>query len=322
MRPMRDLAHDAYLAGGLVEPVARDGVDDRRWLDCELGSLAENRLGDHADPLDVDPARRDRWRARATEDWRDSLDARDGYEVPYWLLEDGRRVGTIALSTTAYGAADLRVGSFYVFRARRGMGTGRRALDRLRELLAAQGVGLRLDTCWSWQRTVRFYLRAGLWAHLWKRDLTLRWDARCPPHTLAVGPADATLTVARDGADVVLARAHRRGDALRLEETSRQLLADRSLGEAPWDAVGTLSLALALEGWPLVRSREDWEQVRHADGGPPESLAYKIALWEAWDRHHGWRVETPKIPGLEYPTWEELNRRWDAETASLRVDPA
>jgi GNAT superfamily N-acetyltransferase len=318
---MRDLAHDAFVLGGLVEPVARDGVDDRRWLDCELGSLAENRLDDHADPLDVDPARRARWRALATEDWRDSLDARDGYEVPYWLLEGGRRVGTVALSTTAYGAADLRVGSFYVFRSRRGMGTGRRALDRLRAVVATLGIGLRLDTCWSWQRTVRFYLRAGLWVHMWKRDLTLRWDARCPPYALAVGPLDATLTVARDGADVVLARAHRRGDELRLDEPSRELLADRSLGEAPWDAVPTLSLGLALEAWPLVRSRELWEQVRHADGGPPESLAYKIALWEAWDRHHGWRVETPKIPGLEYPTWEDLNERWDAETASLRVGP-
>ncbi|MBK8695412.1 MAG: hypothetical protein IPN17_24840 [Deltaproteobacteria bacterium] len=119
---MRELSHDAYLAGGLVERVARDGVADRTWLDCELGSLAENRLDDHADPLDIDPARRDRWRTLATEAWRDSLDARGDYETPYWLLEDGRRVGTIALTTTAYGAADMRVSSFYVFRSQRGLG--------------------------------------------------------------------------------------------------------------------------------------------------------------------------------------------------------
>lgn len=317
---MREISHDAFLAGGLVEPVARDGVADRTWLDCELGSLAENRLDDHADPLDIDPARRDRWRTLATEGWRDSLDARGDHEAPYWLLEDGRRVGTVALTTTAYGAADMRVSSFYVFRSHRGRGTGRRALDRLRELAAEQQIGIRLDTCWSWQRTVRFYLRAGMWVRMWKHDLTLRWDARCPTPLIDVGADEATLSVLRDGEPVVLARARRQGDVLLLDEPSRETLADKSLGSAPWDAVSTLSLAIALEGWPLVRSQEIWENVRHSDGGPPEALAHKIAIWEAWDRHHHWVVETPRIPGVEYPTWEEFNRRWDAEMAAIEVD--
>jgi GNAT superfamily N-acetyltransferase len=41
-------------------------------------------------------------------------------------------------------------------------------------------------------------------------------------------------------------------------------------------------------------------------------LTHRIAVWEAWGRKQGYRVETPKIPGLEYPSWEELTRRWSA----------
>ena len=320
---MRDIHHDAFLAGGLVEPVERGGADERRWVDCDLAAFAEHRLGDDADPLTLDPERRARWIATATTDWHDALEPVGGsYSEPYWLLEDGRRVGTIALSRTCYGVADMRVWSLYVLRSRRGLGTGRRALDRLRELAAAEELGVRLDTCWSWQRTVRFYLRAGMWAHMWKRDLTLRWDARCPPRVIDVGPDEATLTVMREGEPVVLSRARRRGETLELDEPWRPFMEDDLLGEVVYDADPTLALALALalEGWPLIRSQALWYKHRGSEGGPPESLAYKISTWEAWDRRHGWRVETPTIPGLEYPSWEEFERRWEAAMAEFKTE--
>ncbi len=318
---MRDITHDAFLAGGLIEPVERGGDDERRWIDCDLAALAEHRIGDDRDPLTLDPERRARWIATATAEWHDALEpAGSSYFEPYWLLEDGRRVGTIALSRTAYGVADMRVWSLYVLRSRRGLGTGRRALDRLREIAGAEKLGVRLDTCWSWQRTVRFYLRAGMWAQMWKHDLTLRWDARCPPRVIDVGPDEATLTVTHHGEPVVLSRARRRGDRLELDPTERALLGDEALGGAAHSAAPTLALAVALEGWPLIQSQEAWDQHHQADGGPPESLAYKISTWEAWDRHHGWRVETPRIPGLEYPSWEELSRRWEVEIAKLKAE--
>jgi len=34
--------------------------------------------------------------------------------------------------------------------------------------------------------------------------------------------------------------------------------------------------------------------------GMPEGLAYKIAVFEAVDREHGYDVRTPRIPGLDY----------------------
>jgi hypothetical protein len=66
-------------------------------------------------------------------------------------------------------------------------------------------------------------------------------------------------------------------------------------------------------GWPLARSQKDWDESYYADAGPPEALAYKIEIWEAWERKNGWRVETPRIPGLAYPTWDELEARWNRE---------
>jgi hypothetical protein len=34
--------------------------------------------------------------------------------------------------------------------------------------------------------------------------------------------------------------------------------------------------------------------------GEPEGLAYKIEIFEAIDRRHGFIVRTPRIPGLRY----------------------
>ena len=67
---------------------------------------------------------------------------------------------------------------------------------------------------------------------------------------------------------------------------------DPGLGTAPWHACSTLCLAIALEGWPLVRSQEDWDRSYHMDGGSPEALGYKISVWEAWDRKAGFAASS------------------------------
>jgi len=66
---------------------------------------------------------------------------------------------------------------------------------------------------------------------------------------------------------------------------------------------------LALRGWPLLRSDEEWQaQLAQgfSDSGGPEGLAFRIQRYEAWANKHGWRVDTPRIPGLDYPTWDDL----------------
>ncbi len=233
---------------------------------------------------------------------------------PYWLLEGGQRVGTLALSTTPFGGRDLRVSSFYVLPALRGRGIGGRALSQLAALLEQQRAGFRLDTHWTWQRTVRFYLRQGLWLYMWKRALTFCGAAKLPRPRIVVGTEEATLSIPREDAAVVLARAWRRPEGLALDPIDRALEDDPQVGQAYFLADSTLALALALEGWPLQKKLGERGEAYWADAGAPEALAYKIMIWEAWDRAHGWPVETPRIPGLRYPTWAELNAEWDARS--------
>lgn len=310
---MRDVPHEALLRRGLVEAVALGGDDERAWLDCDLASLAENRLADDTDPRALTPERRADWIARATSEGESPLAARS-YEAGYWLLEEGARVGTIAVSRTTFGARDARIASFYVFPSHRGRGVGRRALARLGEALGAEGFGFRLDTAWSWGRAVRFYLRAGLWVLMWKRDLCFAWSRKLPPPIIEVGERAATIAAARaSGERVTLARASFEGDSLSFELSAKELRKDPELGEACWLADSTLALALALASRPLVRSAELARSVGFADAGPPEALARRIQVWEAWDRARGWRVEAPRIPGLAYPSWEELEAGWRRE---------
>jgi len=313
---MRDISHADLIAEGLVEPVAWGGADERFWLDCDLASLAEHRLGDPTDPRGLDDTRRAHWRSHATEERETSLSARDRYQHEYWLLEDGQRVGTIALSTTTYGACDLRVSSLYVFPEHRGRGVGGRALTRLAAILGKQRAGFRLDTCWSWQRTVRFYLRAGLWIYMWKRDLTFCGAATLPRPRIEVGAAEATLSVLRGEEWVVLARARRQGEGVVFDPFDHALAKDPRVDAACYMADSTLALAIALEGWPLQASPGVWGKSYYADAGAAEALAYKIVMWEAWDRAHNWIVETPRIAGLTYATWAELEARWAAEEAA------
>jgi GNAT superfamily N-acetyltransferase len=316
---MMDVEHEDLVQSGLVEPVEIGGVEERLWLDCDLASLAENRLEDRTDPHVLDAVKRAAWRERATTEREYPLASRSEYEVCYWLREGGERVGTLAVGTTAVGGRAARVASFYVFPSHRGRGVGQRALARLTEILSHQRLGIRLETAWSWQRTVRFYLQAGMWVYMWKRDLSLSMSPNMPVHHIEVGEREASIAVRVDGGEIVLQRATRRGEVLELHEMPDTLRKDERLGGAWWQATSTLSLALALAGWPLVRSAEEWERSYFADAGPPEALAHKIQIWEAWDKDHGWTVETPRIAGLSYPTWPELTARWAKERAELEA---
>lgn len=295
------------------------GSEERAWLDCDLASLAENWLGDRLDPRDLDDAHRAEWLARVVDERPMPLQRRSEYERCYWILEDGQRAGTMALSSSVFTGKNLHLASLYVLPPYRGHGVGRRAMERLMAAMERHGVSLRLDTSWCWQRTVGFYLQLGLWVRMWKRDLCLCWEPGTPPPHIEIGEQTASLSVQLGGSHVLLAQAHRRGAALSLKEPARALAKDKRLGGAYWHATATLALALARHGWPLVRSKEQWERSCGADAGPPEALAYKITIWEAWARKRGWNVATPRLPGLEYPTWDELEAQWEASVRELGV---
>jgi hypothetical protein len=151
---------------------------------------------------------------------------------------------------------------------------------------------------------------------MWKRELDLRLDPCEPPPVIHVADNHASLSVLLNGCSVTLVEAERDADRL-VRFESRDDLVDPVAKELAWDAPSTLALALALRGWPLVRSSDAWERSYFADAAAPESLAYKITLWEAWARKHGWRVSTPLIPGLAYPTWDDFEARWKRESEAV-----
>ncbi|MBI3202180.1 MAG: GNAT family N-acetyltransferase [Myxococcales bacterium] len=293
-------AHERFASTGLVEALSEDDGQVQRWLDYELASFVENRAGVLIEPTTLDEGARRAWTARST------LDAilerpHSPYARPFWIRDADQRVGTVVLGTTLHGSSMLNLSSLYLHPGARHRGLSRRVLGAAYDALLAEGLhGLRLDTSWSWQPAVRHYLSLGMWVYGWKRDLVLAWQRKLPAWSLEVDGDDARFVV--DGAALIVAR--RRGERLEWRELGGQ-------SETALLAPGTFALALARLGWPLITSDAEWAaQLARgwSDMGGPEGLAFKIPRWEAWDRHHGWRVDTPRIPGLAYPSWDELNR--------------
>lgn len=309
--PDVEAAQAEWVTGGLLAPLALGDDEPQQWLDCDLASLAENRLGDVTDPRALDEGRRAQWLTRALTETPCPPSARD-HECCYWILHGGERAGTIAVAKSALGSGFVRISSLYLYATHRGGGTARAVLEKIQETLAGRGLGVRLETSWTWQRAVRFYLRIGMWVHAWKHDLVFWWPADAVRPLIEVDQDRARLSVRRappHDDEIPLMAAERVSNRLRLDEVS----CPSGLEHLRLDAMSTLGVSLAMRGWPLVRSQELWDQCHLSDLGPPESLAYKITLWEAWSRKHGWLVDTPVIPELAYPTWEALEDQWKAQ---------
>jgi len=290
---------------GVIVPIQPDGKHDRLWSDCMLAALAENRLGEVVDPRKLSNERRKHWLERATFDSPGEPPSARGYERCFWILANQQRVGTLAIGTSTQGSFLVEASSLYVLPPYRGKGWGRTALRVVCEELVAQGLGLKLSTCWTWQRTVRTYLRMGMWLRMWKHDLQFCWEAdQQAPHITFEGDV-ARLSVNAKQGPTVIVTAERQGDRLlRFDEVVEMT---RPYSEEHWlNAPSTLALAIALAGWPLVRSSEDWESSHWSDFGAPEALASRIQWWEAWDRKRAWQVDAPRIPGLKYPSWSTL----------------
>jgi GNAT superfamily N-acetyltransferase len=123
---------------------------------------------------------------KAIEDWsRLSLaqgerigDPADlGDYFPYWIMLDGRCLGTlaVALRDPGWGEHVMWVASLYLFREERRQGSAARVMDLLDDVAGRLGLGgIRLETDWTWQGVLRFYLQpGGFWVANWKRSLSL-----------------------------------------------------------------------------------------------------------------------------------------------------
>src|SRR5687768_10678603 len=94
---------DAVIAqlvdGGVLKPVTDRDDDAGLWMDCDLCSFVQNRCHVIVSPQTLTDGERERWRTLAmseAERLRDPRRDRD-YLAPFWLLDEGRPAGTVAL---------------------------------------------------------------------------------------------------------------------------------------------------------------------------------------------------------------------------------
>lgn len=296
--------HAALVGKRVIVPLELGGPDESHWTDSDLASFAENRLGEVRDPADLDRQTRGLWTTAAldpAEPW--AMPRERTSETCYWIERAGHRVGTLAISRFCLGDSVI-AHSVYLRPPYRGRGIMEDTLSVVCAELETRDLGLRLETCWTWQRAVRFYLRTGFWLRSWKRDLSFTRYPRAPAPLVDIGDTDATVAVVVAGRTTVLARARQDGRRLLYHDEEPDL--PDTFRELSYDARTTLSLAIALAGWPLIRSEHHWECSQTSDLLHPEALAARIQVWEAWAGRHGWLVPTPRIPGLDYPSWAQL----------------
>jgi len=281
---------DTLLGDGLLEPVS--AADEPVWVTTDLRSLVELRLGRVVAAQALTPAVRTGLIAAASTDGLDDRVDRN-HRTPFWLLHDGQRVGTYALEPQPLGRDSVCVSSLFVEPPYRVAGLAKRVLLATRAAAVSAGLaGLRLDTEWCWQPTVRAYLAMRLWVRHWKDNLLLVLRDDLPDWSLVEAP-DGTLAFVIEGQPRFTAR--RAGTRLQLEG------ALDARDHVTVHARATFSVLLATRGFPLITSDEAWhKQVKQgwSELGGPEGFAFRLRQFERWARQHRWHVETPAIPGL------------------------
>ena len=298
----------ALVGYAVLEPISPDEDEARLWMDADLASLVENRFHVALEPAALTESERRSWMQRAVAPDERILDPRErDDDASFWILDAGRRAGTLAVETFALHPVFLRLSSLYVLPAFRHRGVAARVLRAAQAAAVAGGLdGVRVTTFWTWQRAVRWYLSLGMWACSFKRSIDFMWSDSLPAYVIEAGVSSARFSIVGGaGEHVELIAASRDGDRLVWHESPR-LRSEHETSMLPIYASATFAVALALECWPLLRSRERFDEAKGWDLGGPEVLAQRIAVFEHLDRRHGFDVRTPVIPGLPYEEIAEL----------------
>lgn len=279
--------------------------EGRRFGLWELASLAEGAFGECVDPDSLTVTGEKRWRLRLGAAGR-AHDRADDFRTRYWIRSPGSRVGgplgTVAVDTWPVGVGAVRITSLYVHPVARSQGLASAVLDLVYDACRAEGLrGYRLDTYWTWQPTVRYYLRRGLWVTSWKHALGFARLSHLPRYEVEEsGEGELTFLVAgEEGPPVPVLVAGSVGGRLWLRESGEYRGTPDRLDAVRLYARSTLALHLAVRGRPLVRGEEERARAHHwCDIGEPEGLAHRIGDFEKAARDRGWRVESPYGGGL------------------------
>lgn len=333
--PMKDdqalRVHDRLAASPWLRPVTFG--EGRRFGLWDLASLTEGALGTCVDPDSLTVSGEKGLRVRLGSSGREYRYDED-FGRRYWIRTPGGgygTAGTVAMDTWPIGAGALRLSSLYVHPVARRRGIASAVLDMVYDACRAEGLhGFRLDTHWTWQRTVRYYLGQGLWVTSWKHALGFGRLSYLPRYEVMETDGELTFLIADsegpgegptsgDGATamVPLLVAGNAGGRLRLRETERYQRMRDERDAVRLYARSTLALHLAVRGWPLVRGEEEWSEAAWScDIGEPEGLAYKIGIFERVAREEGWCVESPYADGRVVPFGERFGERENSDAVS------
>jgi GNAT superfamily N-acetyltransferase len=284
------IAHELLCQSAQLRPVPHS--EGRRFSRWDLASFAEGALGEVVEPEGLTPSGETRLRERLGEAGR-VYEHDDRWSRRYWLVGAAGVVGTIAVGMWPRGWGCLGVSSLYVHPSARRRGVAGRALETVYEATLAAGLnGIRLDTHWTWQDAVRYYLGRGMWVANWQHCLSLEKVVDRPAYEVRDSGDELGFWIEEDRQRAALLLAERDGEWLRLRETDlhRRIEEEQELHSGMlFHAQATFALHLAVRGWPLVRRVG-------CDIGGPEGLARKLRIFEKTAREDGWRVEMPTLP--------------------------
>lgn len=222
----------------------------------------------------------------------------------YWICQDDTVIGNFSIKKPLGShCIYLEVVSLYILPEHRKKGYAKKLLDTINKIVQLSGFsGILIGTGWIMQKNIRYYLKRNMWVLSWKRFLYFIHDKDLPAYKVLFNKDEASFSIFLDEWQVVY-KVKANGEFLDWQEIN--LPKTEELKDQHHRIQATFSLHLAIHGFPLKRSKETWhDRYTWSDVGMPEGLAHKIEFWEYWERIHGFPLNTPKIPGLDYDFFE------------------
>jgi GNAT superfamily N-acetyltransferase len=285
-------------------PLTHGADDVEEFARFELANWTAIRLGEDVDTAQFrDAAVRESFIKRALEPEDAPYLSRPftlGRRL-YWLTCNGKRVGTIGFRVVpASQRPTIEISDLFVSPQSRNRGLGAGALKFVRDAAFEVGIEcVRLETEWSAQRSLRFYLKQSMWSNGWKRGLRMVFSKDLPTWHVQVERDQARFV----SGERLLGVATNKGDRLGWQLGPDVDDSLRSHLEA------TAALQLAVMGWPLIRDDERWQRQLKSgagDWGDHEVLAGRIRGFERHIKRKGWLQPATNPSFLSLPRFASV----------------
>ena len=272
-------AMNQYLPEHKYRPVDITSHDEMAlWHECDHAIGAENTGSD----LSYKPVWEEDYIDESTKDMlverhNESIRQYSEQNVRYFIIASGEIAGIFSIPAAFIGVRTMLIESLYILPGFRNQGIANRVLEDLYGFACASGLdGIRLETEFHWQSAVSYYLHNRYWLLHWNGCLNFVRLQSMPAYQLVSGTDRLEFYVTIEGRLTLLLSA--RKDGVRLD-----WIEHKGFGEIDEDvllnASSTLSLYLAILGWPMERSGH--HNGCDGDCGGPEGLAKHIAFLES-----------------------------------------